>query len=518
MLKLATEEDLIDTPFTKSIQGEILSFVQNRMELQEAYDDQRSEHSELLDECDYLLKKNNLGSLKDDFDQYQNLPKPQIIRNVFQNAGLKLQKFSTGEYDMLKKECESMEQLLEECRDIEKGLIRQVETSTEKIEELLREIHSKNDYIRRMEDSNKEISSELDGKKSMFITVEMKTLELETKLYESNLRNKKEVSGMRQKNSKIVSELKASEVESTSRLEQLEMANKTLGLRVADMESELELAEKNSKFVDLEMKKKDMEINKLDARVNLLKQEIENGLVSAQSEKSDLNKMIEDLNKKLMTKSPASVRLHHRDLTLQDIGEDLGTALEKQANVWDEDQSQKSQPKDSGYMQKETVDHGAFRSKSDSGQGSEGHGWRERLNSGDSASGDTDKLLASQKEINGVALNQSQLLPVSKPVFEVEENIFTIQVQKIHARLELAKNQFEILITPEKSKLELGLSLFTANSSRAKPPLSMIFNQFQKIVFPIQPPTAKKLPELRFCVTENVFHTMVLPSSTLSPG
>jgi hypothetical protein len=62
MLKLATEEDLIDTPFTKSIQGEILSFVQNRMELQEAHDDLRSEHSELLDECDYLLKKNNLGS------------------------------------------------------------------------------------------------------------------------------------------------------------------------------------------------------------------------------------------------------------------------------------------------------------------------------------------------------------------------------------------------------------------------------------------------------------------------
>jgi hypothetical protein len=217
MLKLATEEDLIDTPFTKSIQGEILSFVQNRMELQEAYDDQRSEHSELLDECDYLLKKNNLGSLKDDFDQYQNLPKPQIIRTVFQNAGLKLAKFSTGEYDMLKKECESMEQLLEECRDIEKGLTSQVESSTEKIEELLKEIHSKNDYIRQMEDTNKEISMELDGKKSQFITVEMKTLELETKLYESNLRNKKEVSNMRQKNTKTVSELKANEVESTSR-------------------------------------------------------------------------------------------------------------------------------------------------------------------------------------------------------------------------------------------------------------------------------------------------------------
>jgi hypothetical protein len=82
----------------------------------------------------------------------------------------------------------------------------------------------------------------------------------------------------------------------------------------------------------------------------------------------------------------------------------------------------------------------------------------------------------------------------------------------------MAKNQFEILITPEKSKLELGLSLFTAVSTRAKAPLSMIFNQFQKIVFPIQPPTAKKLPEPRLRVTENVFHTMVLPLSTLSPG
>jgi hypothetical protein len=213
------------------------------------------------------------------------------------------------------------------------------------------------------------------------------------------------------------------------------MGNKTLGKRLADMESELALAEKNSKFVDLEMKKKDMEINKLDARVNLLKQEIETGLVSAESEKSDLNKMIEDLHKKLMTKSPASVRLHHRDLTLGDLGEDLGTALEKHANVWDEDQSQKSQEKDSGYMQKETVDHGAFRSKSDSGLGSEGHGWRERLDSGDSASGDMDKLLASQKETNGVAVNHTQLLPVSKPVFEVGENIFTVQVQKIQARL-----------------------------------------------------------------------------------
>ena len=435
----------------------------------------------------------------------------------------------------------------------------------------MKEICSKNDYIRQIEDTNKEVVMELDAKKSQFITVEMKTLELETKLYESNLRNKKEVGNMRQKNSKTLNEMKACEVESGARLEQLDMACKTLGKRVGDLEKEVEIGEKNKKFGELEMKKKDMEIGKLDARVNLLKQEIENGLVSAESEKSDLNKMIEDLNKKLMTQSPASVKLHHRDLTLQDLGEDLGTALTNQANVWDEGESQKSQEKDSAFMQKETVDHGAFRSKSNSGSGSQDGGWRERLDSADSASGDTEKLLASQKEINGVALNFSQLLPVSKPVFEVEENVFTVLVQKIQARLELAKNPvfeveeniftlqvqkiqarlelaknpvfeveeniftvqvqkiqarlelakkpvFEILIAPKKSKLDLGLSLFTAVSTRAKAPLSIVLNQFQKIVFPIQLLTAKSLPEPRMCVTENVFHTIVLPLQTLSPG
>ena len=61
MLEYATDENLLGMVLTENFQSEIFTFVQNRMEFQELYDEMRSDYDTIVDEVDNFFVKNNLG-------------------------------------------------------------------------------------------------------------------------------------------------------------------------------------------------------------------------------------------------------------------------------------------------------------------------------------------------------------------------------------------------------------------------------------------------------------------------
>lgn len=335
MLEYATDENLLGMVLTENFQSEIFTFVQNRMEFQELYDEMRSDYDTIVDEVDNFFVKNNLGLQKEEFEKKKSLPKSQIIRMVFNTAGKKITGINTDELQLYKGENEELERLLEQIKNNERYLKDENENLTIRLNQSLKDADTKNTYFQKLEENNKNLVNDLNIKKQELIKLECKSQELEKRLNENSLKNQKDIRTIRNQNQKVTSELKSVGKDTHIQIQALETTNKQLETKVEELKKDVDIYDRNSQLALQEIEKRDFEIANKDSEINLLKNDIEGIKAIHTEEKSNLEKKIESLNSKIMAKTPCSPTKLNNNLELSKIGESLGQTFNQEQTMTD---------------------------------------------------------------------------------------------------------------------------------------------------------------------------------------
>lgn len=306
ILGLATDDHVIGSIITKEVQDDILGFVHNRMELQENYDDLKTEYFDLLEEIDNLMRNNNLGSLKEEIESNNNIPKSQALRQYFSSVGDRLLKYSSGDYDILKKESEELESMVGKLRKEQGDLNYNIEQKCQHIEQLSTDVSQGLQHIHNLEKNIKTLNEELDIKKTENLKLDMRVLTLEAQVNQCNLQAQKDIRAIQKKSICMTSELKTKTKDQTENLAALERSNTTLTAQLEDEKADNYSKEKKINLQNLEIQKKQLEIIKYQTRISLSAEQLETTIKNFEAEKLSLQKRIDELNSKMIIIDPKS--------------------------------------------------------------------------------------------------------------------------------------------------------------------------------------------------------------------